>query len=89
MLAAKLAAGRGPRSLVLPLRGVSSLSGTGAPFYDPEADAALFDAVRTHLPSDVDLIELDAYINDPEFADALANCFDAAFRLTTRRLVTT
>jgi uncharacterized protein (UPF0261 family) len=84
LLAAKLAGGRGPRSIVLPLRGVSALSAPGGPFHDPEADEALFDALRTALPRAVDVIELDAHINEPEVADALAERFHAAFRVTPK-----
>jgi uncharacterized protein (UPF0261 family) len=44
------------------------------PFYDPAADAALFEAIRTHLDrSKVELVELDMPINDPAFADAMAD----------------
>lgn len=79
-LAAKLAAGHGPRTVVLPLRGMSELSLPGGPFHDPDADAALFAAVRDGLPADVELVELDTHINDPAVADALAERFAAACR---------
>jgi uncharacterized protein (UPF0261 family) len=46
----------------------------GGPFWSPEADTALFDALRTTLDrSKVDLVELDLHINDPAFADAMAD----------------
>jgi uncharacterized protein (UPF0261 family) len=45
----------------------------------PLADAALFDALRRHVKTPpVDLVELDLHINDPEFADALADRLLAA-----------
>ncbi|MFN2303130.1 MAG: Tm-1-like ATP-binding domain-containing protein [Anaerolineales bacterium] len=45
----------------------------GQPFYSPEADAALFKALRENLdPDKVTLIELDMHINDPEFANSMA-----------------
>jgi uncharacterized protein (UPF0261 family) len=51
---------------------VSALDQEGQPFYWPEADAALFAALRRHARPPVELVELDAHINDPEFALALS-----------------
>ena len=49
----------------------------GQPFHDPEADAALFDALREGLDgSQVELVELDNNINDEEFAVAMADKLD-------------
>ena len=48
------------------------ISADGQPFYDPEADAALFSAIKEDLAENVELIELDAEINDPEFSTACA-----------------
>jgi len=46
----------------------------GKPFHSPEADQALFQALRQHLDrSKVDLVEMDCHINDPEFAAAMAD----------------
>ena len=50
----------------------------GQPFHDPEADAALFDALREGLDgSTVELVELDHNVNDEEFADAMVDKLDA------------
>lgn len=73
-LAEKLNAATGPTALFLPLRGVSAMDKDGAPFHDPAADAALFDSLRHHVQTPpVELVELDLHINDPAFADALAD----------------
>ena len=48
-IARKLAAATGPDGLFVPLRGVSMIDAEGQPFHDPEADAALFDALRAGL----------------------------------------
>ena len=48
----------------------------GQPFHDPEADAALFDALRDGLDGSVELIEMDCNVNDPEFAEAMADKLD-------------
>jgi uncharacterized protein (UPF0261 family) len=76
-MARKLAAATGPTSLFVPLRGVSLIDAEGQPFHDPDADAALFDALREGLEnSSVELIELDDNVNDEEFADAMVNKLD-------------
>lgn len=41
----------------------------GGPFIDPEADAALFGAIRAGLRPDIPCQDVDANINDPAFAE--------------------
>jgi uncharacterized protein (UPF0261 family) len=77
-IAAKLAAATGPTSLFVPLGGVSMIDVEGQPFHDPEADAALFGALREGLEgSSVELVELEHNVNDEEFADAMVDKLDA------------
>lgn len=73
LVAAKLARAAGPTVVIVP-RGVSALDAPGKPFWSPEADAALFQALRDGLKghAHVRLIESERHINDPEFADAAA-----------------
>jgi len=59
----------GPTAVVLPLKGVSMLDSPGAPFWDPQADQSCFEAIRHNLRRDISLVEIDANINEPEFAD--------------------
>jgi uncharacterized protein (UPF0261 family) len=77
IIAEKLNAATGPTALALPLGGVSKLDEDGAEFNDPEADAALFDAFRSHLDETVELIESEAAINDEAFAQIIADKLDA------------
>ena len=56
----------------MPLRGVSYIDRTGQPFYDAAADSALLTSLKEDLSPKIELIEMDAHINDPEFAEALA-----------------
>jgi uncharacterized protein (UPF0261 family) len=76
VFAEKVSAARGPAAVVLPLRGCSSYEIEDGPFTDDEADAALFDAVRSALRPDVVLREVDANINDPEVGEAVLTAFD-------------
>lgn len=69
MLANAANAATGPVAMLLPLRGVSQLDSPGGAFWDPEADASCYDAIRSNLAPSVTLIELDCNVNDDEFAD--------------------
>jgi uncharacterized protein (UPF0261 family) len=69
----KLNAATGPTTLALPLQGVSMLAVEGEDFHHPEADEALFDALRETVDDDVDLLEFDTHINDEAFAEAIAD----------------
>ena len=72
-IAQKMNAGKGG-TLLFPLKGVSDLDKNGQPFFDPEADKALLRALRDNIdPKKVQLIAVDAHINDPEFARMLAD----------------
>jgi uncharacterized protein (UPF0261 family) len=75
-LAAKLSAATGPVALFVPLRGVSAMSGEGGPFADPAADAALRAGLQEGLAPHVEVHEIDAHINDPAFAEAMAARLD-------------
>ncbi|MFU1779950.1 Tm-1-like ATP-binding domain-containing protein [Haloarcula japonica] len=76
IIAEKLNGATGPTALALPLGGVSMLDEDGADFDDPEADAALFDALRGTLDETVELIESEAAINDEAFAQMIADKLD-------------
>ena len=78
ILAEKVNAYRGPVTVLLPLRAISIISAEGGAFHWPEADAALFGAIKKHLRTGIPLIEVDAAINDPAFAEACANALLAS-----------
>ena len=71
-IARKLNAAQGPVSLFIPLRGISLIAVEGQVFHDPDADEALLAALREDLDDSVDVRELDTDINDPAFAEAMA-----------------
>ncbi len=73
LLGEKLSRARGSVEVLLPRRGISAYDREGSAWYGPEADAALFDALRGALRPDIPVRELDCHINDPAFADALAD----------------
>jgi uncharacterized protein (UPF0261 family) len=74
IIAEKLNAAPGPTVLFIPLRGVSAIATEGQVFHDAEADKALFDTIRALVdPAKVEVHEVDADVNDPAFALAMAN----------------
>lgn len=72
ILAGKLNTYTAPVKVLLPTRGVSVISTQGQPFHDPGADRALFEALKSNLRDDIEVISLDLEINAPEFAHACA-----------------
>jgi len=78
-IAAKLNRWRTPVALLIPERGLSGLDAPGGPFHDPEADAALFEAIEEAVESTPDrtVARLPLHINDPAFAAALVEAFVA------------
>lgn len=74
VIARKLNAATGPTALFVPLRGLSLLSTEGEALYDPAAEEALFSSLRELVDgSRVETHEIDAAINDPAFARAMAD----------------
>lgn len=71
IIAEKANAATGPVAIFLPLKGVSILDSPGNEYWWPEADQALFDAIKSNIRSDIPVIEMDCNINDPEFAEAV------------------
>jgi uncharacterized protein (UPF0261 family) len=73
----KLNACEGPVRFLIPAKGVSALDIEDGAFWDPAADKALFDAVKTTVKwtADRKLIVVPAHINDRAFADAAAGAF--------------
>lgn len=67
----------GPVRFFLPEGGVSLLDSPGQPFWDPEADAALFGALEATVnqTSARQLMRVPHNINDPEFAAAVVQTF--------------
>ncbi|MEQ9408882.1 MAG: Tm-1-like ATP-binding domain-containing protein [Fuerstiella sp.] len=76
-IARKLNQSTGPVTVLIPENGVSMLDAPGQPFFDREADAALFEEleVQVHQTDQRRIIRLPHHINDPEFADHLVKAF--------------
>lgn len=72
IMARKLSEARGPTTVIIPMQGVSAIDKTAQPFDSPEARAAWRENLKANIGSNVTVIEMDAHINDDEFATRLA-----------------
>lgn len=80
IMAEKLNMSKGPVTVLIPLRGVSMIDAPSGPFWWPEADQALNDALKANLRQDITVIEMDNNINDPEFAASCAETLLASMK---------
>lgn len=71
LFADKLNRSRGPVRVVIPLRGWSSVDAPGHTTYDPEEDRLFIVELRRTLRKDIEIVEVDANMEDPEFANAI------------------
>jgi uncharacterized protein (UPF0261 family) len=76
-IAERLSRCEGEIRLLLPMGGVSALDAPGQAFWDPVADAALFDTLADEFQQTRrrKLLRLPYHINDPQFARAAAEEF--------------
>lgn len=67
----------GPVRFLLPEKGVSMIDAPEMPFYDPEADEALFRAIEETVEETADrkVIRVPFHVNDPEFVATLVENF--------------
>ena len=72
IMARKLSEARGPTTVIIPMQGVSAIDKTAQPFDSPEARAAWRENLKANIGSNVTVIEMNAHINDDEFATKLA-----------------
>jgi uncharacterized protein (UPF0261 family) len=75
-IAAKLMKAKGPTAFIMPNKGIDEWDKEGGPFQDDAGLAAFADTIRESVGPPVDLLELDAHINDKEFATAVLGIFD-------------
>jgi uncharacterized protein (UPF0261 family) len=73
IVAERLAAATGPVRVVCPTGGFSLADVPGGDLWDPEADAAFIEALRAALPEEIPFETVDAHVDDPEFADLVAD----------------
>lgn len=72
MIAERLAGAAGPVHVVAPSRGFSLADVEGGALWDPDADRAFLDALQDALAPEQRYEEVDLHVDDPEFADLVA-----------------
>jgi len=68
-LTEKLNPSTGQTAILLPLKGLSQIDAKGGVFYQPETNQVLFDTIKKHVQENVEVVEVDAHINDKQFAE--------------------
>jgi len=76
LICQKLSSAKGPVKLIMPLQGIEEWDREGNDLHDAEGLAALADEFTKVAKAPIDLIELDAHINDEAFAETVLNIFD-------------
>jgi uncharacterized protein (UPF0261 family) len=67
-IAEKLNRAKGHVCIMLPRGGLSTIDRPGKIFYDPDANAALFDTLKSNLSPNIEILEDEHHFDDPEFA---------------------
>jgi uncharacterized protein (UPF0261 family) len=73
LVAERLAESTGPVHVVVPTRGFSLADAPGGDLFDPPADRAFVDALRDALAPGFAFEEVDAHVDDEDFADLVAD----------------
>jgi uncharacterized protein (UPF0261 family) len=69
VMAERLNQARGPTAVLVPRRGWSVYGREGGPLHNPRGNKILLRALKRNLKSHIRYEEIDAHINDPQFAD--------------------
>jgi uncharacterized protein (UPF0261 family) len=77
MVAERLNRATGPVSVIVPTRGFSLADVEGGDLWDPEGDAAFTDTLEASLRDGIDFERVDTHVNDPDFADLVAQRYHA------------
>ena len=87
VFAEKLNVASAPAAVVFPMKGTSIPNHPDGVFYDPELDRAFLQSLKRHLRPQIEVVEVDAHINERGFADVVLSVFrqvmDAAKRSKT------
>jgi len=75
IVASKLNKARGPVKVFIPLKGFCLPDREGWPNWDPEGDRAFVDTLKKMLRPSIEVVELNAHINDPQFIDPVIDGF--------------
>ena len=77
--AKKLNSSLGPVKVLIPKKGWSSVDTVGNPTYDPEEDRIFVRELQAHLKPEIEVMEVDANMEEPLFAEAVFKVATAIF----------
>ncbi|MDP6339544.1 MAG: Tm-1-like ATP-binding domain-containing protein, partial [Candidatus Marinimicrobia bacterium] len=75
IMADRLNASQAPCAVLNPLKGWSSLDEKGRDLYDPVADSAFMEKLKSLLNINISVIDVDLHLNTPEFGEEAVNLF--------------
>jgi len=78
----RLKGSKGSTVFMVPRKGYDSYSVEGMDFWELESDQAFVEVLKKELPPKIPVIERDRDINDPEFAEEMANTLIELMRKT-------
>lgn len=76
IIAGKLNKAKGAVKFLIPLRGWSALDGEGRPLGVSESEKAFLAELKKELKPEIEVREIDAWIEDPAFASAVVSAFE-------------
>ncbi len=65
----------GEVAVIMPLLGLDRYQAVGSQWHGPENNEPLYQSIRDTLKEEIELVEMENHINDPEFADAALDLF--------------
>ncbi len=80
VFAEKLNRSKGPVKVIIPLKGWTNFDIPGSATYDPEEDRVFVDALKKAVSPGIEVIEVDANIEEKTFARALADALMKLFK---------
>jgi len=84
-ISGKLNRANGPTRVMIPMKGFSEADAIGAPLYEPITNQAFLSALKSGLNPAIEVIEVNAHINDAEFAEAAVSTLNSMMRETVSR----
>ena len=75
IFAERLNPAKGPVIIAVPTQGLSIPNVPDGPFWDPEADRAFLETLRSEIREDIPVRTFERHVNDPEFGREVADLF--------------
>jgi len=80
IIATKLNRAQGPSKVIVPLKGWSEADAPGGPLHDPDTNRVFTVELRAALDGRIEVLEVNAHINDAEFAGRVVSELDSLMR---------